>query len=443
MTRSTRAKLVVLMALTAVTPRLATGQDTTFKGITLVGAYDPTRDKISVVVLPVSGAYGDSVRAIVQRDLDYSDRFNVIAIDSADPSALRGSGAAARLNYQLFARLGASGIVQITPAGTGLHVALHDVARSQVVNIADFALPAAGLNRDWRMAVHRASDEIARWMTGQRGIAATRIAYLRGRASMRIIDSDGADEITVPTDSNPVSPAWNPSGTMLVYSTYGSVGSRLVLIDLATGRSRTLASAPRNSQYITPEFAPDGSSLLFARSGEEGSDIYSIGVSGGETPRRLTVGRGAINTNPTPSPDGRRIVYVSNVLGRPELYIMDSDGTDADVLTNYDFSENDYRSDPDWSPDGRLIAYQERLGGRFQIRSIRASGGTPKQYTSEGENEQPSWAPDSRHVVFTSTRTGVRQLWIMDTESSRVRQLTKSPGARLAAWSGRLTEGGQ
>lgn len=443
MIRPARASLIALAMLAAVSPRFARAQDTTYRGITLVGNYDPTRDKISIVVLPVSGAYGDSVRTIVQRDLDYSDRFNVIAVDSADPSALRGEGPAARLNYSLFARLGASGIVQITPAGNGLHVALHDVAKSQVVNVADFPLPAAGLGRDWRMAVHRASDEVERWMTGRSGIATTRIAYLRGRFSMRIVDSDGADEITVPTDSNPVSPAWNPSGTMLVYSTYGSVGSRLVLIDLATGRSRTLAAAPRNTQYITPEFTSDGRSILFARSGEEGSDIYSIGVSGGETPRRLTVGRGAINTNPTPSPDGRRIVYVSNVLGRPELYIMDSDGTDADVLTNYDFSENNYRSDPDWSPDGRLIAYQERLGGRFQIRSIRASGGTPKQYTSEGENEQPSWAPDSRHVVFTSTRTGVRQLWIMDTESGRVRQLTQSAGSRLAAWSARLPGGGQ
>ena len=443
MTRFARAALFALAALVAAGPRVAHAQDTTFRGITLVGTYDPTRDKISIVVLPVSGAYGDSIRTIVQRDLDYSDRFNVIAIDSADPSALRGTGSAARLNYQLFARLGASGIVQITPAGNGLHVVLHDVARSQVVNIADFPLPATVLGRDWRMAVHRASDEIERWMTGRPGIASTRIAYLRGRFSMHVVDSDGADEITVPTDSNPVSPAWNPTGTMLVYSTYGSVGSRLVLIDLPTGRSRTLAAAPRNTQYITPEFMSDGNSILFARSGEEGSDIYSIGLSGSDAPRRLTVGRGAINTNPTPSPDARRIVYVSNVLGRPELYIMDSDGTNADVLTNYDFSENNYRSDPDWSPDGRLIAYQERLGGRFQIRTIRASGGTPKQLTSEGDNEQPSWAPDARHLVFTSTRTGVRQLWIMDTESGRVRQLTKSAGSRLAAWSGRLTGGGQ
>jgi TolB protein len=86
-----------------------------------------------------------------------------------------------------------------------------------------------------------------------------------------------------------------------------------------------------------------------------------------------------------------------------------------------------------------LIAYQEMLNGRFQIRTIPASGGTPKQLTSDGANEQPSWAPDSRHLVFTSTRTGVRQLWVLDTESNRVRQLTKAEGSRLAAWSARLS----
>jgi TolB protein len=147
-----------------------------------------------------------------------------------------------------------------------------------------------------------------------------------------------------------------------------------------------------------------------------------------------------VNTNPTMSPDGHRIAFVSGRLGRPELYIMDSDGTNVNVLTDYDFSEKNYRSDPDWSPDGRLVAYQERLNDRFQIRTIPVRGGTPKQLTSEGENEQPSWAADARHLVLTSTRSGVRQLWILDTESSRFRQLTKSAGSRLSSWSPRIAQ---
>src|SRR5439155_15061502 len=179
------------------------------------------------------------------------------------------------------------------------------------------------------------------------------------------------------------------------------VGSRLLLVDLATGRSRTLVQPVRNGGYISPVFAPDGASVIYARASESGADLFSLHAGGGETPQRLTSARGTINTNPTVSPDGRRVAFMTDRLGRPELYIMDADGTNQEVLTNYDFSDKNYRSEPDWSPDNSLIAYQERIGGRFQIRTIPVRGGTPKLLTSEGENQQPAWAPDSRHVVFT------------------------------------------
>lgn len=437
MTRSSRVlvRAAALLAL-SVPAAVAIAQDTTFRGITLNGAYDPLRDKVAIAVLPISGAFGDSVRAIIQRDLDFSDRFTVIAVDTGDLAGLRNEGTAAGLAYPIFAKLAVSAVVQITPVATGLHVVLHDVGKSQVSNVAEMTLPASGLSRDWRMAVHRVSDEVERWVTGQRGISATRIAYMRGGA-IRIVDSDGASEVTVPTDECGVSPAWNATGTTLAYATCGA-SSRVYLIDLATGRSRSLIGPTRNTIYITPSFSPDGNSIAYARGTGEQSDVYVATIASPASPRRLTVARGVENTNPVFSPDGRHITYVSSLLGRPELYIMDADGTGANVLTDYDFSEKNYRSDPDWSPDGRLVAYQERINGRFQIRTIRVSGSTPKLLTSEGENEQPSWAPDARHLVFTSTRTGVRQLWIMDTESGRMRQLTKSAGSRLASWSARL-----
>lgn len=440
MIRFSRALLLAAFSAAAI-GRSAFAQDTTYRGITLVGNYDPTRDKYGIVVLPVTGAFGDSIRTIVQRDLDYSDRFNIIDLGASDPATLRGPGGSG-LNYSLFSKVNAVAAVEIISLGTQLHVALHDVAKSQVVNVAEFPMPATAPGRDWRMAVHRVSDEIHRWVTNQPGIAATRIAYVRGTgdaAAMRIIDSDGANEITVPTEACGLSPSWNSRGSMIAYTTCG-VSSRLLVIDLATGRSRTLIGPVRNTSFSTPVFTPDGNTIVFARSTESGTDLYSMSATGGDTPRRLTLGRNVENSEPTISPDGRRIVYVGNALGRPELYIMDADGTNNVVLTNYEDSERNYRSDPDWSPDGRSITYTERLNGRFQVRTINPTGSAPKYRTSEGENEQPAWAPDGRHLVFTSTRTGVRQLWVLDIETNRFRQLTQSAGSRLGAWSPRLTE---
>ncbi|MEP6495753.1 MAG: hypothetical protein ABJF01_23920 [bacterium] len=436
MTRFSRASLCFAAGLSLMSAASLRGQDTTYRGIKLNGAYDPSHDRVSIVVLPVAGAFGDSVRAIIQRDLDFSDRFTVIPIDSADPNALRGDGPAAGLAYQVFARLNASAVVQITPVAAGLHVVLHDVASSAVVNVKDFTLPASGLNRDWRLSIHQISDEVERWVTQQRGIASTRIAYVRGQ-NIRIVDSDGASEITVPTEDCGVSPAWSPNGLTLAYATCGA-DSRIYIMDLPTGRSHSLIGPVRNTIFITPSFSPDGSSIVYSRQGEDQADLYLSRVAGGEAPRRLTTARGVLNTNAMFSPDGRRIVYVSSALGHPELYIIDADGTNANVLTDYETDDKNYRSDPDWSPDGRTVAYQERTNGNFQVRTIRVTGSTRKYLTSEGENEQPSWAPDARHIIFTSTRTGVRQLWILDSESGKMRQLTKSGGSRLAAWSPRI-----
>src|SRR4051812_44128496 len=108
MTRLIRAALSLGLLGTAVAAvaRPLVAQDTTYRGITLVGNYDPLRDKYGIVLLPVAGAFGDSVRTIVQRDLDFSDRFTVVPVDTSDPAVLRGAGGSG-LNYPLFARLSA------------------------------------------------------------------------------------------------------------------------------------------------------------------------------------------------------------------------------------------------------------------------------------------------------------------------------------------------
>ena len=78
------------------------------------------------------------------------------------------------------------------------------------------------------------------------------------------------------------------------------------------------------------------------------------------------------------------------------------------------------------------------MGGQFQVATISLRDRVVKVLTSDGKNEDPSWAPDGRHLVFTSNRTGTQELFVVDVESGRIRQLTHERGARLAAWSPRF-----
>jgi TolB protein len=332
----------------------------------------------------------------------------------------------------------------MAPSSSGyeLTLELHDVVYGNVKATTKYAIPAQS-SREYRMAVHRASDDIVRAITNQPGIAATRIAFIRRAGNgyeLVAVDYDGENpERIVSSPTMIYSPAWSPDGRKLAYAVRNA-NARVELHerDLSTDRVRVISSRPEVS--FTPAYSPDGRRLAFAVSvGGIVTEINDYDLVQGCCMRRIS--RGPRNDlNPTYSPDGRRIAFLSDRIGSPHIFVMPAEGGEATMLTPYNVERVKFTA-PSWSPAGNEVAFSGQSRGGFQIMiaDVRRPG-VAKQVTSSGDNEDPSWAPDGRHIVFSSTGRDGSGLYVIDTVTGRRRQVIAGSRMRTPEWSQRLTQ---
>jgi TolB protein len=410
-------------------------------GLVYSGSYVP-----ALAVQPFTGSFGgegvaSQVEAIVGRDLHNANRFEVM---DALPSGLVGD----HVDYALWDRLGAVWLVtgQLEGAGEGfvLLIELHDVVYGEVRERGRFRVPAP-FDEDFRMAVHRASDEIVRWATGDPGIAASRIAFTmedgEGQKNLYLIDSDGESLRRLTNDSTVAqSAAWSPDGSRLAYGSVKSGNQRIYELDVTTGRERMLETVRGAGDYITPAYHPDGRTLAFSVLGSDmRSGIFTYDIERGCCLAYLSGGPW-YDISPTYSPDGRWLAF--NTLrfgdGVPQVMIMPAEGGDAETLSPYEYGRGGYFTSPDWSPTGDLVAFHGRIErGRYHIlvANLEDGGRVLRQLTSEGNNEDPSWAPDGRHLVFVGERSWGYGLFVVDATSGRLRSLMAGRRIQVPAWS--------
>jgi hypothetical protein len=188
----------------------------------------------------------------------------------------------------------------------------------------------------------------------------------------------------------------------------------------------------QGSLLVSPSWSPDGERLVFASNHDGDLDIYSIARSGGQ-PTQLTNSDG-IDTDPSWSPDGASIAFASdrdtpaynNFPGSPEIYVMNSDGSDVRALTN----DNRDSFMPMWSPDSRQIVFISNRSDDNDVYIMDASGEGETLLTVDDNGAtdlSPQFSIDGEWIFFLSDRdsSGTMQVYMMDKRGNQVTQVTR------------------
>ena len=231
-----------------------------------------------------------------------------------------------------------------------------------------------------------------------------------------------------------------------------------------------------------PQISPDGRMIAYVRSSNDimtdrtRANIWLVSSDGADH-RPILSGTDSYSS-PRWSHDGTRLAYVSSAEGRgPQIYVRWMDTGQTALLSNLQsapigiswspddshiafsamvaVAEDKLVTEParpdgaDWAPSVKVIkelnyradgrGYLE--AGNFQIFTLPAEGGTPRQI-SQGEfnhGGKLDWTPDGSEIIFSGNlnedwreRERNSDLWSMNAITGEMRQLTHRNGPDYA-----------
>ncbi len=365
--------------------------------------------------------------AVLKRDLDETGIVAILSerlpADNAAAKAWKEAGAQWLLNTRL--TKAANGDLQLE--ASALDTAAEKGVFSRTYN-ANRIVP-------FRYLAHYLADDIIGRLTGEKGVASSRIVFVRqvspGVKEIFQVDRDGAGLVQLTRHGSlTLAPTLATDGR-LAYVTYKGGAPEIWGQRKKDGvHEKFYPTTGAGGMLSSPVWSPDGKRLAFVQGDRRGnSDIMILDLATSRA-RRLTDGNG-INTEPSWNPNGNQIAFTSDREGGPQVFLMQDDGSNLRRLTG----EGLYNASPAWSPNGAMVAYVSRFEGKFDLFVYKLGEGKAYQITTGvSTSESPAWSPDERRLVFTSNRFGSSQLFTTDLSGRQILRLTEQAGCQSPRW---------
>jgi Tol biopolymer transport system component len=237
-----------------------------------------------------------------------------------------------------------------------------------------------------------------------------------GGVSRRVVNSVGGADVSA-TDGR------------LALFRLAKNGIQLVTAPMDGSKFDVVAAFPPTTYYLYPRWSPDGRWIAFQRGDSIRFDVFIAPAAGGE-PRQLTHDNNMIGGFAW-LPDSTGIVYSSSRGGTmpylPALGLWQVTLRDGSIR-RVTSGEESYVS-PDISKSGTLVVGRMKL--QTDIWRIPADGPPAENVRravhvtrQTGQVLTPTAGPGDREVAFLSDSGGHANLWIVNTETGALRQIT-------------------
>jgi Tol biopolymer transport system component/DNA-binding winged helix-turn-helix (wHTH) protein len=258
---------------------------------------------------------------------------------------------------------------------------------------------------------------------------------------IRMIDLDDQRVSTLASDCHRATDLdWSPDGLWIAFTAQANdPGVAPNLMNLAifrlhadgTGRERLTFSETSTLHDINPRFSPDGQWLAFVRTGDRHSRQLMLQRIG-ET-RARPVRTDSWITSLDWHPGGRHILMTAHRNELDQMEVIDLANGRIQALDLGQVGSVAVH------PDGQYLVFQQ-MQADSNIWSMAGLGGTQTATLAiggEGYEYDPALSPDGRFLAYTSTRSGMSELYIEDLTSGVSRRLTRRLGGApsRARWS--------
>lgn len=247
------------------------------------------------------------------------------------------------------------------------------------------------------------------------------------------LDSQRSKQLTRDYGVMNLYPSFARDNRNIIFETLQNGAWHIHRMDLNDSLSLRINLTSDTHHFMSPSYSPDNSQIVFTRHNKDWSN-GEIGImdSNGMNLQILAKGRDNGRTQPQFSPDGQKIVYVSDIDGNSEIYMIEKNGENRINLTN----NLAYDSEPVFSPDGSKIAFVSKRSENFEIYLLSLEDNNLKRLTVNGYyNSQPRFSADGKTIIYLSGKDIYGEgydIFAMDLEGKVRRNLTNYPNTNYA-----------